>query len=353
MPSVEERPVAALAVKPRRWRLSPVLIVSVALHLLFAGGAACWVVAHYSNARRLTFQAGPKSPNPSERALQHRVQLQQKNQSLPSSVPKRVLSTGLSKVALPEMPALPKPNTAPNPVKMSGAAGNFTASAAQMGGSLGGTGSSAAINFFGIRDTSTSVVIMIDVSDSMFTRTGDAEKSKLVRLGAEQSFQAIRDEAIKLVQSLTPATRFGIVRWSGGAYSWKSELVPASEENKQAAIAHIRDEVDFHSARKKPDRPGGTRHDYALEEAFRLKPETIYMITDGNATGTSARDPSRKISPEDIYQVVDDGEKALTKKARIHVIYYLTGGEKADERAMLNEIANRTGGRFQSVPAKR
>ena len=109
----------------------------------------------------------------------------------------------------------------------------------------GGGGNGTAINFFGIRDISTSVVIMIDVSDSMFTRTGDASGRKLVRHGKDQNFQVIREEAIKLVQSLTPQTRFGIVRWSGGAYSWKPELVPATEENKQAAITHIQNEVDY------------------------------------------------------------------------------------------------------------
>src|SRR5450432_644640 len=100
---------------------------------------------------------------------------------------------------------------------------------------------------------------MIDVSDSMFTRTGDAQyPSKLVRHGKEQNFQIVRDEAIKLVQSLTPATRFGIVRWSGGAYSWKPELVQATEENKTAAIAHIQNEVDFKTARPKGGRQRAT-----------------------------------------------------------------------------------------------
>ena len=56
----------------------PVLIAVIALHLLFGGGAALWVVSKYSANRKLTFNAGPKSPNPSERALEHRVQLQKK-----------------------------------------------------------------------------------------------------------------------------------------------------------------------------------------------------------------------------------------------------------------------------------
>jgi hypothetical protein len=173
-----------------------------------------------------------------------------------------------------------------------------------------------------------------------------------VKLGKEQSFQTVRDEAIKLVQSLKPGTQFGIVRWSGGAYPWKDQLVPATDANKAAAIEHIQSEVDFNKAKKKPDRPGGTRHDYALEEAFKLKPETVYMITDGNATGQSPSDPSKKIDADDIYRVVDEGQKTLSKKARVHAIYYVTGKEKAAERELLQRLASRTGGQFREVEAK-
>jgi hypothetical protein len=277
-------------------------------------------------------------------------------QSQPAAVPKRVLTTGLAKVTLPEMPDLPMPKTAANVPKMagSGSAVNFSAGAAapMTGGALGGTGSGAPVTFFGIRDVSTSVVIMIDVSNSMFSRTGDAEGSKLVKLGREQSFQTVRDEAVKLVQSLSSGTQFGIVRWSGGAYPWKEQLVPATDANKAAAIAHIQSDVDFNKAKKKPDRPGGTRHDYALEEAFKLKPETVYMITDGNATGQSTSDPSKKIDADDIYRVVDEGQKTLSKKARVHAIYYITGKEKAEERQLLQRLASRTGGQFREVAAK-
>ena len=338
--------------------MKPALLASVLVHLIFAGGAGVYVVSQYTAERKLTFQGGPKSPNPSERALQHRVQMDRRmeTQSVPAAVPKRVLTTGLAKVALPEMPDLPVPKSAANVAKMAGssAAVSFGAAAAPMGGgALGGTGSGAPVTFFGIRDVSTSVVIMIDVSDSMFSRTGDAEKSKLVKLGKEQSFQAVRDEAIKLVQSLPSSTQFGIVRWSGGAYVWKPELVPATDTNKAAAIAHIQSDVDFHKAKKKQDgRPGGTRHDYALEEAFKLKPETIYMITDGQASGASAADRSKKIEADDIYRVVDEGQKTLSKKARIHAIYYLTGKEKAEERQLLQRLASRTGGQFREVAAK-
>jgi hypothetical protein len=194
---------------------------------------------------------------------------------------------------------------------------------------------------------------MIDVSDSMFTRTGDAEyPSRLIRQGKEQNFQVVRDEAIKLIESLGPAVRFGIVRWSGGAYSWKPELVPATEENKKAAIDHVQNEVDYKKARPNKGRSGGTRHDYALEEAFALKPEVIYMISDGNATEAKEGGGLKPIPPQEIFNVVDEGQKNLPKRARIHAIYYVTGKEKADERQMLMNLAARTSGKFMRVEAK-
>jgi hypothetical protein len=333
---------------------APVLIAVVAFHLLFGGIAAFWVVSRHSAARKLTFNAGPKSPNPSERALEHRVQLQKKMQSTsaPPAVPQRILTTGLARVTLPPLPDIKATESEPRALMGGGGTGVSFATnfATSLGG--GGVGSGTAINFFGIRDISTSVVIMIDVSDSMFTRTGDASGRKLVRHGRDQHFQVIREEAIQLVQGLTPATRFGIVHWGGGAYSWKPELQSATEENKQAAIAHIQGEIDFQTAKPRAGERGGTRHDLALQEAFALKPETIYMLTDGNATESQSHGGLKPIPPQDIYRVAEAGQKGLTRKAHLHVIYYLNGKEKPEEVAMLRGLASRNGGQFQKVEAK-
>ncbi|MDQ3199764.1 MAG: VWA domain-containing protein [Verrucomicrobiota bacterium] len=349
----EEAPPPKIPPVVRRFS-APVLGAVVIFHLFFGGVAAIWVVSKYSAARKLTFNAGPKSPNPSERALEHRVQLQKKTQSVsaPPAVPKRVLTTGAAKVTLPPLPEIKTPESAPRTMMGAGGTGNAfgTSGATSLGG--GGGGNGTAINFFGIRDVSTSIVIMIDVSDSMFTRTGDAQyPSKLVKHGKDQNFQLIRDEAIKLVESLTPQTRFGVVRWSGSAISWKPELVPATDENKKAAIEHIQNEVDYKTAKAK-GRPGGTRHDYALEEAFRLKPETIYMLTDGNATASKQGGGLSPIPPQEIYKVAEEGQKLLPKKAKVHLIYYLNGKEKSDEVDMLRGLASRNSGKFQKVEAK-
>lgn len=279
--------------------------------------------------------------------------MQQKNKTAPAAVPKRVLSSGVSKIELPALPPVPGRNPGPPIPKMAAAGGAGFAPSGSGSGSPDGTGTGAQINFFGIRDKSSSVVIMIDVSDSMFSRTGDAESGKLVRHGQEQSFQAVRDEAIKLVESLNPNVYFGIVRWSGGAYSWKPELVAGTDENKKIAISHIQEDVDMKTARPRKGHPGGTRHDYALEAAFLLKPETIYMITDGNATAAAAGGGGVKpIPPAELFRVADAGQKALTKRARLHIIYYLNGRERAEEKQMLMSLAARNSGQFRQVTAQ-
>jgi hypothetical protein len=334
------------------WKNRTFLLVSIGAHLLFGLGAAYVVVSRYSD-RKLTFRAGPKSPNPAERAIQHRVQLQEKTKRAPAAISRRVLSSGAAKVELPPLPSLggPKEPTPPPMMSAAGQSAGFAMHPATMG-TVGGTGTGAAINFFGIRDKSSSVVIMIDVSDSMFTRTGDADGRKLTHQGKDQNFQTVRDEAISLVNSLGPNVQFGIVRWAGSAHSWKPELIPATEENKQAAIAHIQNDVDMKTARPKKGEAGGTRHDLALQTAFGLQPEVIYMLTDGNATVAQHKGGLKPIPPEELFKVAEAGQKSLRRPARLHVIYYLTGEERQDERQMLMSLASRNNGQFRPVTAK-
>src|SRR4051812_28585216 len=137
MPVLEQvetaEPVVRKSVK--WWKSRPFLIISIGIHLLFGLGAAYLVVSKYSSGRKLTFAAGPKSPNPSERALQHKVQMAEKSKQAPAAVPKRVLTTGAAKVELPPMPSIPGVKTGPPTPHMAAAGGAGF-------GAPGGTGGS-------------------------------------------------------------------------------------------------------------------------------------------------------------------------------------------------------------------
>lgn len=98
------------------------LVISIAVHVLFGVIAAVYVVQRAQAARKLTFKGGPPSPNPSTRAIEHKVQMAKKQSTMSApSISKRITTTGLSKVTLPDMPAMPK--LAGAPAKMAGVGG--------------------------------------------------------------------------------------------------------------------------------------------------------------------------------------------------------------------------------------
>jgi len=129
------------------------LFISIGAHVLFGVIAALLVVQHYQGARKLTFKGGPPSPNPSTRALEHKVQMAKKQSTMSApALAKKITTTGLAKVSLPEMPAMPK--LAAPPVKMVGAGGaDVSFNPGGMSASSGSGAGGAAVPFFGLRES--------------------------------------------------------------------------------------------------------------------------------------------------------------------------------------------------------
>ncbi|MFL6513652.1 MAG: hypothetical protein ACJ8M1_01370 [Chthoniobacterales bacterium] len=129
------------------------LMISIGAHVLFGLIAAVFVVQHYQTARKLTFKGGPPSPNPSTRALEHKVQMAKKQSTMTApAIARKITTTGISKVTLPEMPAMPK--LAAPPVKMAGAGGTDVSFNAGTTAATGGSGAGgAAVPFFGFRES--------------------------------------------------------------------------------------------------------------------------------------------------------------------------------------------------------
>lgn len=133
-------------------KASPFLLISIAVHVLLILGAGIWVVQTVTAKRKLTFTAAPPSPNPGQRATEHKVQMAKKQTTMSAPVQsKRIATTGVAKVSLPEMPAMPSMSSMAAPSKMAGMAG------ASLGfGSAGALGSTGALGggpvpFFGLR----------------------------------------------------------------------------------------------------------------------------------------------------------------------------------------------------------
>lgn len=361
-----EATILAEQKKRRRKIIVSVITISVVVHLLLGAGATVWIVAKYFTPPPAVFIAPKKDIFIPAEERDHRLNMAEFDGAAPKpSFTDKLSSIRPAPFSLPDLPKVPMDQVLPlDPAQLiteqvsslfgTGGIGDGTGTG--VGGKSGRNFGLDGMNFFGIKDQARSVVIMIDVSDSMFTRTGDAEGGQrggtLLKQGKNQAFQVVRDAALELIQKVGPNTRFGIVRWSGGAYSWKPELVAATEANKASASEHIQNQVDMKTARPYGGRPGGTRHDYALEEAFKLKPEVIYMLTDGNATESAGGGGLTPIAPDRIWDAAAAGQQGLEKLARLHVIYYVTGEEKPDEEKMLRVLSGRNQGRFKKVKAE-
>lgn len=174
-----------------------------------------------------------------------------------------------------------------------------------------GTGGSGKIEFFGTKGTGNSVVYVVDVSGSMATN---------------QRFETAVDEILKSLDRLTKLQRFSVVFYNHRDIPLfdsqrTSKLLVANPPTKARARRWISGEL--HPG-------GGTQPIPALERAIKMRPDLIYLMTDG------------EIPPE-----TREFLKQMNKrKTVIHTIAF----QSIDGQMILKQIAEDHGGTFRFVP---
>ncbi|MCE9612485.1 MAG: terpene cyclase/mutase family protein [Chthoniobacter sp.] len=121
---------------------SKFLLVSIGVHLLFGAGAAVYVVQQNMTKRVPTFKGGPGAVNPSSRALEHKVSMDKKKNTMsaPMQSKRITVNNPLAKIALPEMVTMANANQViPNKMGGQGGTGN-SLFGGQGNGGLGGGG---------------------------------------------------------------------------------------------------------------------------------------------------------------------------------------------------------------------
>ena len=139
------------------------LTISILAHLFLGVGATYLVVQTIQAKRKQTFAGPPASPNVPTRALEHKVQMQKKQQTMSAPAPlKRITTTSNTKIALPAMPAMPKLDAVMVPVSMAGMGGSGAGlgmGVGSGGGGGGGGGGGVAFSLFGLRDNKGSALL--------------------------------------------------------------------------------------------------------------------------------------------------------------------------------------------------
>lgn len=167
------------------------------------------------------------------------------------------------------------------------------------------------VEFFGTKGSGNSVVYVVDISGSM---------------ASNGRFHTAIDEILRSLDKLTKLQRFYIIFYNHGEIPLfegygKTKLLVANPATKTRTRRWIKDSLG-------PG--GGTNPIPALEHALRMRPDLIYLMTDG------------EIPPETRDFIVERNKKKIV----VHTIAF----QSADGRLILKNIAEDNGGTFRFVP---
>jgi hypothetical protein len=341
----------------RRRIIVSVIVASLAVHFLGAIVAGIWIVARFVLAPPATFEV-KKEIRIAAEEREHRMNMAEFDAARPKPTFTDKMSTARpTEFSLPDLPLLPVEAVSaidPGDIVSDQLAALSGAGAGEGSGS-GGGGKGSAVSFFGISDMATRVIIVVDVSDTMF----DRQPGK---------FEAVKAEAAKLIEGLGINTLFNVVIYEGGSVAMFADPQPATESNKKKAAEWIQKvnggrerNISYNSTYRKLGtglyEGGGTRTDTALKQALSMRPSTVFLISDGEMSRNleTSREfgfESSKIEERELLGMVTDLQEELEEPARIHVIHFLTSKARKEEEDLLRSLARRNDGRFRQVEAK-
>ena len=209
--------------------------------------------------------------------------------------------------------------------------------ASQVAGSEGGgdkstgKGDGKSAKFFGMRAIGNKFVYVLDRSGSMAYESPDVADYKVSR------FDVARIELMNSVESLRPHQEFYVVLFSTGMEQMfdRNALVPqpvkATPENK----ARLKYWLRYHNAY------GGTDPRGSLKLAFKMNPDAIFMLSDGEF-----RDERNDGNPLSI----DITRKQVEEKSPIRINSIAL--EDDASKTNMEELSTVTGGQFKFVKVK-
>lgn len=328
----------------RRKLIITIILVVIGLHI--AGGvlAGLFVVARYFMSPPAQFEVVRDIRLPAQQR-QHKMNMAEFDALTPKpSFNDKMASLRPTDFALPDLPDVPMDQMLPlDPSEIVADAVSSLVGAAGVGGGgaglggLGGTGEG--FSFMGVQANGRRIVLLFDVSSSV--------KNKADRSGMPLS--RIRDETVKLIESLGINARFGIIQFTQNFQPFRTEMIPATAANKEEAQKWLESEwveTGSMSARKagvvaNPDGVLGV-----LRQAFLLEPDVIFLLSDGSFQRNLGDRKIETIPIPEIRQAIDALQKNLPTKAQIHFIGFEM---KPEDKKELQRVIAANGGKLREM----
>ena len=332
--------------KSRLFSLTQAILV-IALILL----CARFVTVLVTSFREEPAFTAPKTIYLPQRELEHQMAVTefQNAAATPATIP--ALTT---ESLLANMPALPQiPNVDFTPVENEAIVSESDALFGESGlmGALGVLSSQASsVSFLGITEEASRFVIILDISGTVKTSVENAGTS----------MEAIRDEAMRLVESLNANTLFGFIQHSRNYEPLRERLMPATVANKQSALTYLKTKFrtdgsgsgmpySMSKGNIAPVQGHGNGIMTILNFAFQMQPDVIFLISDGGYLSDGDTFRNRPVKTDEILDLIRSRQKDLLKDARIHAIHFPDPDKDGVSGSKMRSIAVRNNGKYRKV----
>lgn len=329
----------------RRKLIISIIIGVVVIHIAAGVVAGIFVVARYFTSPPAQFEVMRDIRLPAKER-EHKMNMAEFDAQTPKpSFTDKLASLRPTDFSLPDIPQIPADQMLPlDPSEiMTDAVSSLVGTAGLGGGGegaggLGGVGDG--FSFMGIESNATRILVLYDVSNTTIRKAREAG----------MPFERIKEETKRLLDSLGINTRFGMAMFARNYAFFKTELLPASDQNRDEAKAWLERYFTDESPMAQSI-PGMVRGSPGFREllraAFQLNPDVIFVISDGGFYEGAAGD-ARRIPHRDIGNTMAELQKAAATPVQINFI-----GAQMDtpDRSGIRGIINRHGGggRYQDL----
>ena len=215
-----------------------------------------------------------------------------------------------------------------------GVAGSQNARLKKLVGRAGkGLGQQSIVRFLDVEHSASNLMFVVDISGSMANNLQDRERCL-----------EVFGEVARVISGLEAETRFNIIVFGGQTEEFRNHAVLANEFNKDRAYQFLSqyNPANQWADGKRPSWSGlhrGTKVFEAMEEAFKSRPEAIFLVGDGAPSG------SRYNASETLQKI---GEIVAGPSQGVVIHAFAIAGNKQGETFM-EEIAEIGGGQFKLV----
>ncbi len=195
-------------------------------------------------------------------------------------------------------------------------------------------------SFMGVQAQGRSIVLAIDISGSMANLR-------------DRAYERVEEEAKKTLRELPQGTPFGLLLFGSEVVAFRDALAAANPALVEEAIEFLLEYSPLRNREEARERGestnwrrlkggvhGGTRTDLVMEQAFKLNPETIIMLSDGKP-----HIPGVRNEEEHVLELVRDLQRRRSRPIPVSVIsYVLKSG-----REFMRDLAEQNDGQFVAV----